>query len=289
MYRIFSILVIATWLAAMYQLVDRDVLPRWRAQEAPPLVSTPLAPLEKRQSQAAIYDSKGRLIGKAWSSLSGSGDSLRYSGWVWLDRVSMLPPLRVDTSLTFTAEHDIDDFELDVYGVTDPTGAAMKINMKGEKYGAYIPCVLQVGPFRRTLKFEAAASRQIADSIRPFTTLTNLRVGQSWRLQMLDPISTVLNQGATAVPVVAKVETKEAIEHDGQSVECFLVVAGRAKAWVAPDGRVLRQEVDVPGLGRLTVLDELFSQDELDAFKADFGPSGPKKRLLPPKPRETGK
>ncbi len=62
--------------------------------------------------------------------------------------------------------------------------------------------------------------------------------------------------------VLVRVTGTESIEHNGRVVEAFRVEADRAVAWVTSDGRVLRQEVDLPLLGRLTLIDEPFDQQQ---------------------------
>jgi hypothetical protein len=276
MYRIFSAAVVAVWLIAMGWLVGREVRPYWIAQDPPPLLDRAMEPGEKRNSQAAIFDARGRRIGRAWSILTHYADQTRYESKIELQGVAGLPPLRIDNVLIYQKDGEVDEFDLDVYGIRDFNDRPMKINMRGERYGAYIPVVLEVGPIRRTFKLDAAASRQIVDSIRPFDVLPRLEVGQAWRIQMLNPISVVLNQGSKTSAIVAKVEAREPLDHDGRRVECFVVSAGRTRAWVAPDGRVLRQESEIPGFGRLVIQSEAFDEPLYNAFRASFGAAGPR-------------
>jgi hypothetical protein len=276
MYRIFCAAAVATWLIAMGILFDPEIRPMWNAQAPPPLLDRPMDPGQKRQSQAGIFDDKGQRVGSAWSILTYYTDQTRYETKINLERVGALPPLRIDTVLIYQKDGEVDEFDLDVYGIKDFDGKPVKVNMRGERYGAYIPTVLEAGPIRRTFKLDAAASRQIVDSVRPFDVLPNLQVGQSWRIQVLDPISIVLQQGAKTSAIVAKVEGRETIDHRGQAVECFVVRAGRARAWVGSEGRVLRQETDIPGFGRLVIRDEEFDQDQYDSFRESFGTAGPR-------------
>ncbi len=60
--------------------------------------------------------------------------------------------------------------------------------------------------------------------------------------------------------VLIQVTRMETIEHQGQSVEVFVVEGGGATAWVDREGRVLKQVVDnLPFLGKLILLDEPYS------------------------------
>jgi len=261
MHRLFGILATSLWLVAMGELVVHEVWPRWTAQDPPKIVDR--ARNERsRRTQSAIYDPRQRLVGRVWSRLQPTGDQFHLETTIVLTELASLPPIRIETAFTLTGDGTVDDFDLDLIGVRDPDGNPVKIEMHGESYGRYIPCTLQVGVFRRTFKLESAASRIMGDAIRPFDVLRDLKVGQSWRMQVLDPISAVFNQRTTVNSVVARVERKETILHDGRPVDCFLVVAGRARAWVASDGCVLVQEADVPGIGRLTIRDEPYDEEQ---------------------------
>jgi hypothetical protein len=86
--------------------------------------------------------------------------------------------------------------------------------------------------------------------------LKNLRVGQRWRLRLLDPIP-FLQSGKFDLQIrLATVAAREPIEHEGRRTECFRVETEGARAWVDDSGRVLRQAVQVPLLGKWTLTDE---------------------------------
>ncbi len=243
------------WLAAMGALFYREIWPAWTAQ-SPPRLATAGGKNDVFWNQHGIFDAENHRIGTAWSQLSQVGTLLRHESDVALEGLPMLPPVLIETDVYTTADGAVDNFSLDVRGIIDARHKPVVIHMSGENYGKYIPCTVQVGAFRRTFKLDAAASRLIGDGIRPFDTLRDLKVGQSWRMQMLDPLSAMLYQQAKITSVIARVERTETIEHGGAKVECFVVVAGRSRAWVAPDGRVLVQEADIPGFGRVTIRDE---------------------------------
>jgi len=264
MHRIFGIAVTAVWLTAMGALFVRDIWPVWTAQDPPPFIG------RERNSQCGIYDAHGNRVGTAWSQIWTSNDQARHESVVKLDRLAKLPPVQIETAVTFTKDGTVDNFETRVYGMP------MKIRIYGEAYGAYIPCMLEVGPFKRSFRLDAASSRSIAESIRSFDSLPELRVGQSWRMQVIDPVSAILNQQTRVSSVVARVEREETIVHEGRPVRCFVVTAARTKAWVSADGTVLRQESDVPGLGRLILEDEEFREDMYHRAKGDDRPRSPK-------------
>jgi hypothetical protein len=158
----------------------------------------------------------------------------------------------------FDMEGGLDSFSLDVHGVPMTI-----IRVRGERRGIYFPCELQIGPIRRQASLDLSASRLIGESLRPFAFLPDLRVGQSWRMQLLDPMAAVMRRRAEFKPIVARVTGTEIIEHEGQPLECFVVETSpqSATAWVDSSGRVLMQRVDVPGFGKLTVRTEAYDEE----------------------------
>jgi hypothetical protein len=143
------------------------------------------------------------------------------------------------------------------------------IRVYGERRGIYFPCELQVGAIVRQANLELSASRMIGDTLRPFSFLPTLKVGQSWRMQLLDPLSAALFRRTQFTSIVAKVTGEEIIEHEGQPVTCKVVETSpqHVKAWVGPDGRVLLQEAELPALGKLRIREEKYDAGARQAAK----------------------
>jgi hypothetical protein len=259
MYRLFAIAAVVVWLGAMAALVRRDVWPAWTAQDFPELKPGELIKSTRPQEQFGLFRGDGERIGTAWGTVSVSaGETLSITGTVLLTGLPlMLRDIRVETSTEFDAQGELDNFSLDVFGVPMTT-----IRVRGERHGIYFPCDIQVGPLHRQANLEMSASRMIGESLRPFTFLPSLRVGQSWRMQILDPISAAISRRAEFTSVIATVTAKEVIYHNGESIECFVVQTApqQSKAWVDATGRVVRQEVEMPGMGRVVVKDEPYDE-----------------------------
>ncbi len=258
MYRLFSFGVVALWIGAMAALFARDVWPAWTAQEPPPMTRDQL---EEGQTQFGLYQNGEQRIGTAWNALSHNGQNTKITGNVLVDGLSFITPVRIQSLTEFDVDGTLDRFRLDVYGVPLTT-----IRIDGERRGIFFPCNLQIGPLHRQTNLDLADSRMIGESLRPFVVLPTLRVGQSWRMQMLDPLSAVMRRKADFTRVVARVTRTEVIEHLGQSVKCFVVETSpyQATAWVDAQGAVLVQEVRMPGLGRITIRQETFNQTDLN-------------------------
>lgn len=264
MYRLIAFGAAICWLAAMSALFVRDVWPAWTAQDPPPMTADQLTGLVGRQEQYAIYDTQGKRLGTAWNNISDTAGTLSMYGTLLINGVTRIPVIRVETITEFDQAGGLDTFKLDVFGVPMTV-----IQVRGERHGIYFPCQLKLGPVEREVNLDMAASRMIGEAMRPFSFLPTLEVGQSWRMQILDPVKAVFARQTEFTSVVATVTSKETIEHNGEQVECFVVELNphEAKAWVDEHGRVLVQEVQMPGLGRLTVREEPYEADKRSMAK----------------------
>jgi len=253
MYRLFAAGVVLLWASAMTALFVRDVWPAWSAQDAPPMRQEQIAELPHRQEQFGIFKVGGGRIGTAWSDLQTSLQRTIVRGTISTVAMGILPALRVETETEFDPTGGLDSFGLRVYGVP-----ATQIRIHGERRGIYFPVEMHLGTFHRQANLDMAATRLIGDSMRPFTFLPTLHVGQSWRMQILDPISAAVGGQTRFRSIVARVTRTETKEHMGQPTTCFVVetTPSQVTAWVDESGRVLIQEVEVPGFGRIRVCEE---------------------------------
>lgn len=256
-YRLFNIAVAVMWLAAMSALFMRDIWPSWSAQDSPPLKKESLAGLRSTDEQYGLYkitaNGQTTRIGTAWNTLSPTADGCSLRGTVLVEGLPLVPRVRVETETVFDAEGGLDSFWLRVFGVPQT-----KIFVRGERHGIYFPCEIHLGPLHRDANLEISASRLIGDTFRPFSFLPTLEVGQSWRMQIVDPLAAVIGRRMQFKSIVARVTGMEKLTIGGEQVECFVVQTSpqTVKAWVNRQGRVLMQEVAWPGLGNLRVCDE---------------------------------
>jgi hypothetical protein len=245
-------------------LVVRDVLPRWLAGDAPQAEIELLRPGERRRTQVSIYNKVGQRVGRCWTESKRSSALLTVDTWtvlypVQLPQEVITPRLRIHTTLRYHQDVCVDSLEIEVRGLGAPVG------LRGEHVPPNdFPCQWRVGEQRGTFVLNADATRVLGDVIRPFDRLPGLYVGQAWRLELLNPLTRLVpglkDSPVATSSVLARVTGTESIEHNGQVVEAFRVEAGKAVAWVTSGGRVLRQEVDLPLLGRLTLIDEPFDE-----------------------------
>jgi hypothetical protein len=250
-------------LLANAAILYRDVLPDWLAGDPPPSEARLLQPGERHEVQVGIYDAAGRALGTSWTVSSRIGEA----GIIGVKTTTLLGPLvlpggittprvRIETTVTYSGTTgSVDTLEFKMHGLGVPILLQCEAMASGE-----FPCSWQVGTERGSIGLDSRVPAALGDVIRPFQRLPDLYVGRSWRLDLLDPLARILPQLKQTTlalePVVIRVTAQQTIEHQGSMVEVFVVEGGDAIAWVAPDGRVLRQEVRLPLLGRLVLLDE---------------------------------
>jgi len=272
MYRLLTAAVIVLWLSAMATLFVQDVLPSWTAQSVPPFSPGLVA---EQDQQCGIFLSNGTQIGRAWSSVEVNSSSFTasLSGTVLIEGLPLINAIRIETVSEFDAEGSLDSFNLRVFGVRIPgvrRGPGARIRVHGERRGIYFPCEMQFGTLRKEANLDVSASRLIGDSLRPFSYLPTLSVGQAWRMQILDPVAVALTGKTQFKSIIARVTGVERIAEGGKEIDCFVVETSpdKTKAWVDKVGRVVRQEVELPGVGTIILREEEYKKElRMDAAK----------------------
>jgi hypothetical protein len=245
-------------------LIYRDVLPGWTAGD-PPDADSALTAGERRVTQMSIFDARGRRIGQSWTVAQMAGVTLSVRSWTVLAPIELpnglsTPPARIETELGYDQQMRLDHLAMRLLGLNT------SVALKGEFVPPdMFPCTWQAGDMRGQFLLNADATRALGDAIRPFDRLPGLYVGRTWRVKLFNPLAEALpgfaGAGMSGSAVLVTVAGRETIDHHGEPVSCFRVEADRATAWVDASGRVLRQVVELPLLGRLTLIDEPYNED----------------------------
>lgn len=256
---------LALMLSVNAALLVRDFLPDWMAGEPPASRALELRDGQEISLQFGIYDREGRCIGHSWTRSMRHGELVGVRHRTVIDSLHLpieteLKAVRIDTNLNYHNQARLDELRVRVHGL-GPT-----IKLEGE---FYLPddfaCRWQVGPQRGEFQLPAHATRAMGDFIRPFESLTGLFVGQTWRVELVNPLSGIVpdwgaREMATRSLLVRVTGTEQIAYRDG-SVEAFVIEAEQMRAWVTPAGRVIRQEFTLPLLGTLVVMEEPYDED----------------------------
>ncbi|MCB9853120.1 MAG: hypothetical protein H6819_08490 [Phycisphaerales bacterium] len=246
-HRIWGISITIAWFVMLGLLIRRDVMPFWLAQE-PPADSVP-----DGNFQTAILKEGGRRIGTSWVTTVNLAETKTVHGMTILDVSGIVPlmkTIRLESTLSYNEDDALDEFAF----VLDTEGASARVT--GERYSTEFACIAELGAIKRQISLDAGLTAYLSDTLRPFTLLKGLHVGQAWRMRVIDPFALLQSQEARFDVRLVRVTRKEKIKHRGTQIECFRVETEQTVAWADDDGRVLRQEVSMPFLGKWIMLDE---------------------------------
>jgi hypothetical protein len=251
-------------LSANTALFLRDILPSLAAGDPPEPVALTLRSDQQFLMQVGIFNARGERIGSSWTDARPSGENLRVNTRTVLQPLELpggvfTPPVVVRCTAIYGQNRQLEDIQIHV------DGFGMPISLRGECYASGdFPCEWQIGDQSGRFVVPAEGTRALGEVFRPFYSLPGLFVGRTWRVELFNPLAHLspdLAQGQRFTrSVLVRVTGEETIEHQGRKVEALRVEADPLTAWVAADGRVLRQEVDLPLFGRLTILEEPFDE-----------------------------
>ena len=245
--------VVLFWLASMTWLVWHDVWPGLTAGDAPQVAFRPES--GSIDFQVGIYDAVGRRMGTIWSTHHQYGQTPRRDDTIYLASFLGLGRLLIEIESQFTAQGLLDEFDLQVFGLD------LDVHIHGERFTSVYGFHVQAGGWQETFKINADGAGLIGDAFRPFAALPGLKVGQSWRTQVVNPLAVVTGLGRRFTPIVVRVTGRESVAvADGPAVDCLVVEAPGVKAWVDHDGRVLVQQVQLPVGGTITLRDEPYDE-----------------------------
>ncbi len=256
------------WLASMAWLGWHDVWPAWTAVDAPRLDGGDWLTEETMQTQLRIVDQFKRRVGTVWSEYSENKARISRSDTVWIEGMGPVPALRIEIDSDFTKEGLLDEINMELFG------AGEKFQLLAERYSGHLAFKMDLGKRTQYFKVDAADVGTVDSMFRPFATLPRLEVGQSWRTHVFNPLAALTGVGSKLIPMLVKVTGWESIQTDEGEVKCFVIEAGKARAWVKTNGVVVRQEVKLPVGGTLYIEAEPFDAHRLDRVRMIDLPSG---------------
>ncbi len=239
-------------------LIRHDLIPAWTAQDVPAIDTGAWLPDERLESQARIEDKFGRRVGTVWTIHRRSQGRVARRDVFWIQHFSVLPPLRIEVESDFSPKGRLDEFHLQVFGV------GQRVEIVAEDYSGNLAFRLWVGRRDELFKVDASAVGMLGDVFRPFPVLPNIEVGQSWRLHVVNPLAAISGFGSRLIPMVVTVTGRDNLPTPDGAVDCFVVETDQgAKAWVDDRGTVLKQQMEMPVGGLITVVAEPFDEKRL--------------------------
>lgn len=271
MNRVIGFVAALAMITANAALIMRDLAPSWTAGNPPVPMGYELSSGWIRVTQTGIFDESGKRLGGIWTETWRDDHRVHIDSMTVLDEFevsgeTLTPALRIDSRVIYNDQRLIERMTVTVRGFGLP------ISFRGQ----YEPpddfaCHWRFDEQEGDFLLPAETTRAIGDLRSPFQGFGQLHVGQTWRHELLDPLAKLLPglQGSEMRPqqIIVRVTGTEKIEHNGIAIKAFVLEADRIRAWVSPLGDVLRQELTVPMLGRITLVDEPFDDNAREAAR----------------------
>ena len=253
-----GLFIVPVWLAAMGWIGYHDIWPTLIAQEPPRLVPSEWLKQEGKQTQYAIYR-EGERIGTIWTRYTAGEDAVQVNDLIWIDRLPVpIAPLRATAETVFTPDGLLDEITVQLENYS------AKFKLHGERFHAHFAFNFESGPIDRAFKIPLSDGATISGAFHPFGQLGHLRVGQSWKMQVYNPIADLIGIGDRFVSVLVRVTGAESIVTTEGKKHCFIVESPASKAWVNGRGEVLVQESTLPVIGKIRIVRESgFDEDML--------------------------
>ncbi len=244
-----GLVIVPLWLLAMGWLFVHDIRPRWATSDPPTVKPADWLHQDSPRAEYVISGPLGR-IGALWTTYLIDEQSVRRDDLIWIDRLPFdLTPIRVDVNSVFTNEGVLDEFTVRLE--THLTRTPLKLH--GERFHADFSFTLEHGPSVSAFKIPLSEAGMLSGAFSPFNRFHELHVGQTWRMQVFNPLAAVMNLGPKFIPLVVAVTGEERLRTSFWEGNCRIVEAGKVRAWVDAGGEIQRQQIDLPVLGLVTM------------------------------------
>lgn len=244
--------IILLWAVSTGWLVWKDIIPAWTAQEPPPVVAADWIDKYGQDAQFGIFDQNDRRVGTIWTSYAGAAATDREDD-IFVENVMNLGPMHVYLKSQFDIQGRLDEFDADLYGM------GQLVQIHGERFPTQFAFRLSAGTSVHRFKIHLSRAGRFSEAFRPFDSMPDLEVGQSWQMQVLNPIAMITGAGDQFIPMLVRVAGRERRRIDGSVKDCFIVETATAKAWVdVESGVVWEQKVTLP-FGQYSVRYETFN------------------------------
>lgn len=251
-----GILIIPVWLLTMGWLFAHDVMPYLRADNPPTVTMTEWMQNEGQRSQQAILSDEGRRVGSIFTTFLADPNSVTRMDTVWVEHLPLpqVAPFRIEVKSVYASDGLLDEFTVRLDNID------ADVTLHGERFPAEFSFQLDGFLYRnriyRLFKIPLIEGGVLSGSFNPFSQLTDLKDGQTWRMQVFNPLSLIAGIGPRFMPVVVSVTGRELLETDRGKIPCYVVESPAAKAWVDDRGVVHQQEIKLALGGKYRIVRE---------------------------------
>lgn len=254
---------IAAMLLANAALFTRDILPGLYAGDPPQSQRIHTDDSTELVQQVGIFLADGLRVGRSWSSARDLGEIIQLSTITVLNAPALgvsaeSPELAIYTTIDILDQRTVDSIALRVLGLGFP------MRLRGERVSPFeFPCEWEVGPQRGETVLPTQLMNSFGDPFQPFGAPQDVTVGQVWKIQTVSPFSLMSGDGQAEFDtraMLVRVAAEEYLEHDGAGLKAFRLESDGVTAWVTRDGWLVKQVIELPIIGRITLLDEPYDR-----------------------------
>jgi hypothetical protein len=262
------------WLVSMGWLIAEKVAPPLLVGERPPVLAEDAAKARVPVAWQLLLDNQP-LGWASTDTVERPDQILEMRNRVHLDRLPvreiapwlarMFDPDGRDGQMPFDTDSrvELDDGKLLGFRTSITLGDVQDaILVHGTVEDQRLQLTVRAGNFAYNTATDLYSGAMVGDALSPRPRLSQLRVGQTWT----EPVYNPLHPPNSPVQIMqATVQRREPIGWNRQIVNAFVVLyqndagaegpasTARARAWVAEDGTVLKQEVSLLGVKLLFV------------------------------------
>lgn len=252
------------WAASMGWLAVHDILPTLTAGDPPRIQSSDWSEEGTRETEYVVLLDNDE-IGTIWTTYRVDVLSVQRMDYVLIERFPIpIHPLHLAMTSTFTPDGLLDEFTVRVRNES-----RLLLELHGERFQSDFSFTLGVGTHEQAFKVPLADGSLFTGGFNPFSRLANIQVGQSWRVQVFNPVSVITGAGPRFHSMLVRVTGRERVTTAGGAYDCLVVEAPNARAWIDDRGDVVMQEMVLPVSGTLRFVRNAFvdSQSREKAFR----------------------
>lgn len=241
MARLLGAAIVIFWLVMMGLLVREEILPGMLLDEDASYADPLRRRLEPEESLMGIYLGAQRIGASYTAILPHSDASFEIQNATTLNHplLTRQALMEIHSRTSVNSTYALREFQMDIKSpLTEST------QIKGVVRDGSLEVTVQTGaqPPGPPRSFPLGGNETLSNGISPFLSMPNLSVGKTWKIHYFNPFA-----GGGRQTMIARVESREPIEWEGREQDAFVVVVDNGRdsyrAWILPDGKVIREEI----------------------------------------------
>lgn len=237
-------LIVVFWLVMTGLFIQREIIPSLPQLTQPSYKALLKSPHYLEGSKMGIYFG-GKKIGISTTSVTSLPDkSFRIDN----KTVVSMPIQGFNAKLGITGYSIIRDYALESFQLS-LNADIMKYEISGVVRDGMLELAISDGKSVRQERIPMNKDATLSDGLAPFISMPNLSVGKEWSINVINPLK------LTVETAKARVENLTTMQWKGKDYDVYEVVIDYPgqkmgippKAYITPEGRILKEEILFPG------------------------------------------